>query len=94
MAKIIWLKDAVHDLVGLRNSIARGNAQLAQYTADAIKMGVTVLLNNFHLGKPVEYLPDYYDWVIPFGTESCTLRYRISNNDIYIVQVLSGQGAS
>jgi plasmid stabilization system protein ParE len=94
MAKIIWLKNAAHDLVTLRNSIAGENTQLAKYTAEAITMGATVLLNNFHLGKPVEYLPNYYDWVIPFGATSCILRYRMHNNHIYIVQVLHGQGTT
>ncbi len=94
MAKIIWLEDAVHDLVALRNSIAHDQEHtLIKRTAEAIEMSISVLANNSYLGNSIEYLPDYRDWVIPFGTEGYIIRYRIYNNDIYIVQVLQKQEA-
>jgi len=85
MREIIWLDSAVNDLVRLREFIAVHNPNAAQRAAELIKETLQLLKNHPELGKVVEALPDYRDLIIPFGASGYVIRYRLYEDNLYIV---------
>ena len=91
--RVEWLPPAIHDLQRFRDFILPHSQAAAHRAIQVIKGAVTLLHANPGLGKPVEDLPDYHDFIIPFGAAGYVLRYRIRGDVIYIVAVRHGKEA-
>ena len=87
MWELIWLDSAVNDLVRLREFIAKSNKEAAKRAANTIHEAAIRLSNYPLIGKPVIDLPDYRDLLIRFGVGGYFLRYRIEEQNIFIVHV-------
>ena len=94
MRKIIWLDSAVDDIVRLREFVAVNNpkaakkaAQIIKKAAQIIKKAATKLEELPNTGKPVTDLPDYRDLFIRFGAAGYIMRYRVYQDNIYIVHI-------
>ena len=87
MRKLVWLESAVDDLARLRKFIAKENPSAAKRAAQAIKESSKNMIEHPEIGKPVDDLPLYRDFVIRFGTGGYILRYRIVSDDIYVVHI-------
>jgi len=68
MQRIIWLDNAVNDLVRLRQFIAIKNPTAAQKAAKIIINATEKLATVPNFGKPIPELMDYRDLYIAFGT--------------------------
>jgi plasmid stabilization system protein ParE len=87
MRKVIWLNSAVNDIVRLREFVAANNSKAAKKAAKTIKKATTKLEELPNIGKPVTNLPNYRDLHIGFGAAGYVMRYRIYENNVYIVHI-------
>lgn len=87
MRTIIWLPEAVDDLVRLREFIGDKNREAAHRAATTIKNIVKILEDYPDIIHPLEDLPDFHDLVIPFGSGGYIVRYRLEENAVYIVGI-------
>jgi plasmid stabilization system protein ParE len=87
MRKVIWLAEAVDDLVRLREFIGDKNRKAAQRAAITIKNMVKVLENYPDIIHPIENLPDFHDLIVPFGSGGYIIRYRIEKDMVFIVGI-------
>jgi plasmid stabilization system protein ParE len=81
MRRVVWLDSAVNDVVRLREFIAANKA------AQTIKRTINSLINLPNTGKPIFDLPNYRDLHIRFGAAGYVVRYKVHQNDLYIVHV-------
>ena|SRR3989338_119479 len=87
MRRIIWLDSAVDDIVRLREFVAANNQKSAKKAAQALKKAAQKLEGLPNTGKPVADLPDYRDLFIRFGAAGYVMRYRVYQDDVYIVHI-------
>lgn len=85
--EVVWLPDAVTDLVRLRKFIQDKNPSAAQRAASKIKEGALTLMSNPESERPVEGLSSFREILIPFGAGNYVLRYREDNVTIVVVRV-------
>ncbi|PCI63559.1 MAG: plasmid stabilization system [Gammaproteobacteria bacterium] len=85
--KVVWLPDAVKDVMRLREFIQDKNPSAAQRAASKIKEGVSILMSHPESGRPVDSLSIFREIFIPFGTGNYILRYREDNLVIVVVRV-------
>jgi plasmid stabilization system protein ParE len=87
MRKIIWLPEAINDLARLREFIGDKNREAARRAAITIKNMAKILKDYPDIIHPIEDLPDFHDLVVPFGSGSYMVRYRIEENTVYITGI-------
>ncbi|MBI4745407.1 MAG: type II toxin-antitoxin system RelE/ParE family toxin [Deltaproteobacteria bacterium] len=87
MRKVVWLDEAVEDVVRLREFIEPHNREAAIRAAKAIQNGTKILEGYPNIAHPVEVMPDYNDLIIPFGAGNYVLRYRIEGGCVYVIGV-------
>ncbi len=85
--KIEWLPEAIKDLIRLREFIAEHNPDAAQKAAERILQASGLLVYNPLAGRPSKECESFRDLVIPFGSGSYTLRYRLGQSKLYVVRV-------
>ncbi|MBE8167362.1 MAG: type II toxin-antitoxin system RelE/ParE family toxin [Shewanella sp.] len=85
--EVIWLPDAVTDLIRLRKFIQDKNPSAAKRAANKIKEGALTLIENPETGRPVEGLSSFREILIPFGAGNYVLRYREDNLTIVVVRI-------
>jgi len=85
--EIVWLPEAVGDLVRLRDFIQQKNPRAAQQAASRIGEATLILKENPEAGRPVEEVMPFRELIIPFGSGNYVLRYRIESSRIVIVRV-------
>ncbi|MFT5757587.1 MAG: addiction module RelE/StbE family toxin [Alteromonadaceae bacterium] len=85
--EVVWLPDAVTDLMRLRKLIQDKNPSAAKRAASKIKEGAITLVSNPESGRPVEGLSSFREILIPFGAGNYVLRYREDNLTIVVVRV-------
>ena len=87
MREIIWLDSAVDDIVRLREFVAANNPKAAKNAAETLKKAAKKLEKLPNTGKPVADLPDYRDLFIRFGAAGYVMRYRVYQDNVYIVHI-------
>lgn len=87
MRKIVWLDQAVDDLVRLREFIGDKNQEAAKRAVVTIKNTIRILTDYPDIIHPVEDLPDFHDLIVPFGAGSYITRYRLEEDTVYIVGI-------
>lgn len=85
--EVVWLPDAITDLMRLRIFIQDKNPRAAKRAASKIKEGALTLMSNPESGRPVEGLSSFREILIPFGAGNYVLRYREDNVTIVVVRV-------
>lgn len=85
--EVIWLPDAITDLMRLRKFIQDKNPSAAKRAASKIKEGALTLMSNPESGRPVEGLSSFREILIPFGAGNYVLRYREDDAVIVVVRV-------
>jgi len=85
--EVIWLPDAITDLMRLRKFIQDKNPSAAKRASSKIKKGALTLMSNPESGRPVESLSSFREIFIPFGAGNYVLRYREDNVTIVVVRV-------
>ncbi|GAA6171542.1 hypothetical protein NBRC116592_12120 [Colwellia sp. KU-HH00111] len=85
--EVVWLPDAITDLMLLRKFIQDKNPSAAKRAAGKIREGAITLMSNPESGRPVEGLSSFREILIPFGAGNYVLRYREDNVTIVVVRV-------
>ncbi|WP_295801720.1 type II toxin-antitoxin system RelE/ParE family toxin [uncultured Microbulbifer sp.] len=85
--EIIWLPEAVTDLMRLRSFIQQENPEAAKKAARRIQEAIKILQNNPEAGRPVEEAMPFRDLVIPFGSGNYIVRYRETVASLVIVRL-------
>lgn len=85
--EVVWLPDAITDLMRLRIFIQDKNPSAAKRAASKIKEGAVILMSNPESGRPVEGLSSFREILIPFGAGNYILRYRKDNSITVVVRV-------
>lgn len=85
--EIVWLMEAVGDVVRLRIFIQEKNSQATQRAASRIKEAAQILNENPEAGRPVEEMLPFRDLIIAFGSGNYILRYREEPDRLVIVRV-------
>lgn len=85
--EVVWLPDAITDLMRLRTFIQDKNPSAVQRSASKIKEGALTLMSNPESGRPVEGFSSFREIFIPFGAGNYVLRYREDNVTIVVVRV-------
>lgn len=85
--EVVWLPDAVTDLIRLRKFIRDKNPSAAARAASKIKEGALTLMSNPESGRPVQGLSSFREVLIPFGSGNYVLRYREDNATIVVVRL-------
>jgi plasmid stabilization system protein ParE len=79
--EVIWLPDAITDLIRLRKFIQDKNPSAAKRAASKIKEGALTLMSNPESGRPVEGLSSFREILIPFG----------AGNYVYVIEKMTLQ---
>jgi len=85
---LIFSKAAVHDLVRLREFIAKHNPDAAQRVSRRLRGAIKGLVNNPQIGRPVPDLPGEIRELI-FG--KYIVRYEVRANSLYILRLWHGK---
>ena len=85
---LIFSKAAVHDLVRLREFIAKHNPDAAQRVSRRLRGAIKGLVNNPQIGRPVPDLPGEIRELI-FG--QYIARYEVRANSLYVLRLWHGK---
>jgi toxin ParE1/3/4 len=86
--RLIFSRAAVHDLVRLREFIARHNPDTAKRVSQRLRGAIKGLVNTPQIGRPVLYLPGEIRELI-FG--KYVARYEVRTNSLYILRIWHGK---
>lgn len=86
-SELIWQPSAVNDLARLREFIEPHNPKAAANSARRIIKAANLLLDNPHLGHPIEGMLEFNQIFIPFGKRGYVLKYRIEGKKIIILRI-------
>jgi len=85
---LIFSKAAVHDLVRLREFIAKHNPDAAKRVSRRLRGAIKGLVNNPQIGRPVPDLPGEIRELI-FG--KYVVRYEVRANSLYVLRLWHGK---
>jgi plasmid stabilization system protein ParE len=91
--RLIWLPEALQDLVRLRDFIGVHNPSAAQRAAHRIREAVRRLPDHPLIGRSVPDIERHIlrDLFIPFGQAGYWLRYAVRDDEIIIVRIWHGR---
>ena len=85
---LIFSKAAVHDLVRLREFIAKHNPDAAKRVSRRLRGAIKGLVNNPQIGRPVPDLPGEIRELI-FG--KYVTRYEVRTSLLYVLRIWHGK---
>jgi plasmid stabilization system protein ParE len=86
--RLIFSKASVHDLVRLREFIAKHNPDAAQRVSQRLRGAIKGLVNNPQIGRPVPDLPGEIRELI-FG--KYLVRYEVRTNSLFVLRIWHGK---
>ncbi|MFK0730647.1 MAG: type II toxin-antitoxin system RelE/ParE family toxin [Gloeotrichia echinulata IR180] len=87
MSKIVWLPEALEDVVRLRGFLEDQSPKAASRAAEVIRGGAKTLADFPEIGKPMNDDTGRRELFLPFGTGSYVLRYRVDVGIVVIIRV-------
>ena len=86
--RLIFSRAAVHDLVRLREFIAKHNPDTAQRVSQRLRGAIKGLVNNPQIGRPLPDLPGEIRELI-FG--KYVVRYEVRTTTLYVLRIWHGK---
>ena len=86
--RLIFSIASVHDLVRLREFIAKHNPDAAQRVSQRLRGAIKGLVNNPQIGRPVPDLPGEIRELI-YG--QYIARYEVRANSLYVLRIWHGK---
>lgn len=88
MPRLIWTPQALADVQRLFRFLASKNMDAARRAVQAIRQGVSALILQPGMGRPIEDLPvEFREWLIDFGGSGYVARYRLDGDVIVVLAV-------
>lgn len=87
MSQVVWLPEALDDLMRLRNFLEDKSPQAANRAAAVIRGGAKTLADFPAIGKPMNDGTERRELFMPFGTANYVLRYRMDQDIVVIIRV-------
>ncbi|KML38952.1 plasmid stabilization protein [Burkholderia cepacia] len=89
-----WTRTAHQAIVCLHRYLTDQDRTLAQRAIKAIRAGVSVLIAQPRLGRPVDDLDvAFREWLIDFGDTGYMVRYRGDDEAVTILKIRHQRGA-
>lgn len=86
---LIWTLSARDDVIRLREFIKPYNPEAARKAAENLKKAASLLIENPHIGKPLEHREDR-ELIVPIGRRGYVIRYRVVGDEIIILRIWHG----
>ena len=86
--RLIFSKAAVHDLVRLREFIARHNPDAAKRVAQRLRGAINGLVNNPQIGRPV---PDFSGEIRDLIFGKYIVRYEVRTKLLFVLRIWHGK---
>ena len=86
--RLIFSRAAVHDLVRLREFIAKHNPDTAKRVSQRLRGAIKGLVNHPQIGRPLPGLPGEIRELI-FG--KYVARYEVRTNTLYVLRIWHGK---
>ena len=86
--RLIFSRAAVHDLVRLREFIAKHNPDTAKRVSQRLRGAIKGLVNNPQIGRPLPGLPGEIRELI-FG--KYVARYEVRTTTLYVLRIWHGK---
>ncbi len=85
-----WVKEAICDLEECRSFLKSKNPKAAKNAIKRIIEVTKLLLEQPHLGHPIDDMPEFQKINIPFGKYGYVIKYRVDNKKIVILRIKAG----
>ncbi|MFZ2451039.1 MAG: type II toxin-antitoxin system RelE/ParE family toxin [Methylovulum miyakonense] len=87
MSQVIWLPEALDDLLRLRLFLATKNLNAAKRAGQTILKAADRLAQFPQLGRPMNDGTPRREMIAPFGAGAYVLRHLIDNDTVFIIRV-------
>lgn len=87
MSQVVWLPEALEDVIRLRSFLEDKSLEAANRAAIVIRNGAKTLANFPAIGKPMNEGTGRRELLLPFGAGNYVLRYIIEREIIVIIRV-------
>ncbi|MBW4642994.1 MAG: type II toxin-antitoxin system RelE/ParE family toxin [Goleter apudmare HA4340-LM2] len=87
MSQVVWLPEALEDIIRLRSFLEDKSQEAAKRAAEVIRGGAKLLADFPAIGKPINDGTGRRELFLPFGTGSYVLRYRMDQEIVVIIRV-------
>jgi toxin ParE1/3/4 len=88
MSQVVWLPEALEDVIRLRGFLEDKSPKGASRAAEVIRNGAKKLADFPEIGKPINDDTGRRELFLPFGAGSYVLRYRVDQDIVVIIRVL------
>jgi toxin ParE1/3/4 len=86
--RLIFSRAAVHDLIRLREFIAKHNPDAAKRVSQRLRGAINGLVNNPQIGRPV---PDLLGEIRDLIFGKYLVRYEVRTNSLYVLRIWHGK---
>ena len=86
-----WVKEAISDLEECREFLKKKSPKAARNAVKRIIQVTQLLLEQPHLGHPIDDMPEFQKVNIPFGKYGYVLKYRLDGQKIVILRIWAGR---
>lgn len=87
MSEVVWLPEALEDLIRLRSFLEDKSPQAAGRAAEVIRGGAKMLADFPAIGKPMNDDTGRRELFVPFGAGNYVLRYRMDRDIVVLIRV-------
>jgi plasmid stabilization system protein ParE len=87
MSQVIWLSEALEDIVRLRSFLEDKSPEVANRAAAVINNGAKILADFPEIGKPMNDGTGRRELFLSFGTGNYVLRYKVAQEIVVIMRV-------
>lgn len=87
MVKVIWLPEALEDLKRLHAFIEPHSQAAASRVVDALIDSAETLAVFTEKGRPWDLELNFRELTVKYGARGYVIRYRLHQDDVYIVRV-------
>ena len=93
MPRLRWSPPALLDVARLHEFLAPRSRDAAGHAVKTIRQGVKALGKHPEIGRPVEELLEFREWVIEFGHGAYIALYHYDGKQVVILAVRHGREA-
>ena len=86
MSQVVWLPEALEDIIRLRSFLEDKSPEAASRAAEVIRGGAKLLADFPAIGKPMNDGTGRRELFLPFGTGNYVLRYRMDQEIVVIIR--------